>query len=143
VYQHNTQLEHDQLLRGFDSVFAAPHSRYGEIPLAEYQQQSDLNILASSDTAGVYLAATKDKRMVFITGHPEYDPMTLDKEYRRDLTADLNPSLPINYYPNNDTEKSPIVSWRAHGSLLYTNWLNYYVYQETPYDLTQLTGDNH
>ena len=95
-------------------------------------------MIAESDEAGAYVVASDDKRMVFITGHPEYDPETLNDEYVRDLNADLEPKIPCNYYPDDDPGKPPVVRWRAHGSLLFTNWINYYVYQTTPYDLNQL-----
>ncbi len=94
---------------------------------------TDLQIFAESEEAGVYLAATKDCRQVFVTGHPEYDALTLDGEYQRDLAAGLDPAIPVNYYPNNDPSRTPRASWRSHGHLLFANWLNYYVYQLTSY----------
>jgi homoserine O-succinyltransferase len=138
VYPHTVELEQDELVRGFDSQFNMPHSRYAEIPLADYQSVDGLNVLAHSEQAGVFLSATEDKRLVFVTGHPEYDPLTLDQEYKRDVKAGIDPTIPENYYRNNDPSQSPLVSWRAHGSLLLSNWLNYYVYQATPYDLNDL-----
>ncbi|MGK0381031.1 MAG: homoserine O-succinyltransferase [Flavobacteriales bacterium] len=139
VYRHFVQNEHDELLRGFDPAFHAPQSRFGEISLADYASIPGLSVLAKSDEGGAYIVASEDKRLVFVTGHPEYDPESLKQEYQRDLLTNGQPHIPVNYFINDDPSKEPIVSWRAHGSLLFTNWLNYYVYQNTPYDLTQLT----
>lgn len=139
VYQHFVQNEHDELLRGFDPAFYAPQSRYGEISLADYASIPGLNVLAKSQEGGAYIVASEDKRLVFVTGHPEYDPESLKQEYQRDLSTNGQPQIPVNYFKDNDPNKEPIVNWRAHGSLLFTNWLNYYVYQNTPYDLTQLS----
>ena len=97
-----------------------------------------VEVLASSDEIGVYLAVSKDKRQVFVTGHPEYDADTLNNEYQRDLGAGLNPIIPVNYFPNNDPSKTPKCSWRSHGNLLFSNWLNYYVYQITPYNISEI-----
>ncbi|WP_339724914.1 homoserine O-succinyltransferase [uncultured Paraglaciecola sp.] len=138
VYRHFVQNEHDELLRGFDPAFYAPQSRYGEISLDDYASIPGLNVLAKSDEGGAYIVASEDKRLVFVTGHPEYDPESLKQEYQRDLSTNGQPQIPVNYFVDNDPNKEPIVNWRAHGSLLFTNWLNYYVYQNTPYDLTQL-----
>ncbi|WP_416305860.1 homoserine O-succinyltransferase MetA [Neptunicella sp. SCSIO 80796] len=138
VFPHQVNFEHDELMRGFDPVFYAPHSRYGEISMADYQSVPELNILASSERTGAHIVASKDKRLVFVTGHPEYDPDTLDQEYQRDQREGLNPSLPESYYLNDDPAQPPMVTWRSHGTLLYTNWLNYYVYQTTPYDLSDI-----
>lgn len=139
VYRHQVNDLHDELLRGVDPQFWAVHSRYGEIPPEDYKQRCGLNILAESEQAGVYVAASPDKRLVFVTGHPEYDPHTLHDEYQRDFKAELEPAIPVNYYPNDDPDQPPVMSWRAQGNLLFSNWLNYYVYQATPYDLEQLT----
>ncbi|MBC3765093.1 homoserine O-acetyltransferase MetA [Neptunicella marina] len=138
VFPHQVNYEHDELMRGFDPVFNAPHSRYGEISLKDYQSIDSLKVLASSERTGAYIVASEDKRLVFVTGHPEYDPDTLEQEYRRDIREGLNPNLPENYFENNNPANSPLVTWRSHGTLLYTNWLNYYVYQNTPYDLADL-----
>lgn len=138
VYKHHVKDPHNELLRGFDSEFYAPHSRFGYIDTALYDQVDGLKVIAESDEAGAYVVASEDKRMVFITGHPEYDPETLNDEYHRDLDAGLAPAIPCNYYPHDDPKQTPIVRWRSHGSLLFTNWLNYYVYQTTPFDLNQL-----
>jgi homoserine O-succinyltransferase len=139
VYRHFVQNEHDELLRGFDPVFNAPQSRFGEISMLDYASIPGLNVLAKSDEGGAYIVASEDKRMVFVTGHPEYDPESLKQEYQRDLLINNEPQIPVNYFIDDDPNKDPIVSWRAHGSLLFTNWLNYYVYQNTPYDLAQLS----
>ncbi|MGL4380473.1 MAG: homoserine O-succinyltransferase MetA [Vibrio sp.] len=142
VYYHTTHQPFHSLLRGFDDCFLAPHSRYADFAADYLAQHTDLDILASSDVAGVYLAATKDKRNVFVTGHPEYDALTLHHEYVRDLGAGLSPALPINYYPNDNPDNKPCASWRSHGHLLFANWLNYCVYQQTPYDLEQFSEAN-
>lgn len=139
VYRHFVQNEHDELLRGFDPAFYAPQSRYGEISLSDYASIPGLNVLAKSDEGGAYIVASEDKRLVFVTGHPEYDPESLKQEYQRDLSTNGQPQIPVNYFVDNDPNNEPIVNWRAHGSLLFTNWLNYYVYQNTPYDLAQLS----
>lgn len=124
------------LLRGFDDVFYAPHSRHTANDAADIRKVRKLEILATSEEAGPYLIATRDGRHIFLSGHPEYDPDTLAGEYFRDLEKGLAVPLPKNYFTDDDPQKPPIVSWRAHAHLLYTNWLNYYVYQTTPYDLT-------
>ncbi|GGO63453.1 homoserine O-acetyltransferase MetA [Bowmanella pacifica] len=138
VFTHQVNEEHDELLRGFDPVFNACHSRFGEIPLDTYQSVPEIKVLATSDKAGVYLAASRDKRLVFVTGHPEYDPDTLAGEYQRDLEAGSQPAVPENYFPGDNPCLAPLVTWRSHGSLLFTNWLNYYVYQETPFNLSDI-----
>jgi homoserine O-succinyltransferase len=138
VYQHQTLQPLALLTRGFDETFLAPHSRYADFPIEELRKYSDLDILVESEEAGAYLFATKDKRMAFVTGHPEYDTATLAGEYLRDLAAGLTPALPVNYFPQDNPELSPKASWRSHGHLLFSNWLNYYVYQITPFDLRQM-----
>lgn len=138
VYAHQVKDPHNELLRGFDPVFYAPHSRYGHIETAQYNSVPGLNVIAESDIVGAYVVASDDKRMVFITGHPEYDPETLSDEYFRDINAGQTPDIPVNYFTDDDPRKAPMVRWRSHGSLLFTNWLNYYVYQTTPFDLSQL-----
>lgn len=143
VFNHQVHDVRSELMRGFDSEFYAPHSRIGEISAETYESISGLNVLASSKEAGAYVVASNDKRMVFVTGHPEYDPDTLDQEYHRDCGAEgkENVLVPEHYYHNDDPTQPPIVRWRSHGTLLFTNWLNYYVYQTTPYDLSQLKAD--
>lgn len=138
VYQHQTLQPLALLTRGFDESFLAPHSRYADFPIDELRKYTDLEILAQSEEAGAYLFATKDKRMAFVTGHPEYDADTLGCEYLRDVEAGLSPNLPFNYFPQNNPQLAPKATWRSHGHLLFTNWLNYYVYQITPFDLRQM-----
>ena len=139
VYKHRTCVKHEKLLRGFDDEFYVPHSRHTEILKKDVLAVPELTILAESDDeAGVYAIANLEARQFFITGHAEYDPLTLKQEYERDLKAGLNPSVPVNYYPGDDTTKPPVVRWRSVAHLLFANWLNYYVYQETPYELDEL-----
>jgi homoserine O-succinyltransferase len=135
VFHHQPLDNKEPLTRGFDESFNVPHSRYGNIAKQDYQSIANLDVLATSEEAGVYLAASKNKRQVYLTGHPEYDTSTLHEEFLRDLKNDENTLIPKNYYKDNDPSKTPIGSWRSHGSLLFTNWLNYYVYQITPYEL--------
>ncbi|MGB0938342.1 MAG: homoserine O-succinyltransferase MetA [Colwellia sp.] len=135
VFQHEPLDSKEPLTRGFDESFNVPHSRFGNIAKQDYQSVANLDVLATSEEAGVYLAASKNKRQVYLTGHPEYDTSTLHEEYLRDLKTDENTLKPENYYKENDPSKNPVGSWRSHGSLLFTNWLNYYVYQITPYEL--------
>ncbi len=142
VFEHQVLDPHNELLRGFDPVFFAPHSRFGHIESTQYGSVDGLSVLAESADAGAYIAASDDKRKVFVTGHPEYDPETLHEEFQRDNDAGLSPAVPVNYYPQDDPSKSPLVRWRSHGSLLFTNWLNYHVYQTTPYDLNSLSGSD-
>lgn len=123
------------LVRGADDIFYAPHSRYTEVAAEDIRACADLDIIAESDIAGVFLCMTKDGKQIFIMGHPEYDRVTLDNEYRRDLDKGIDPQIPVNYYPNNDPKETPILCWRSHSNIIYTNWLNYYVYQATPYKL--------
>lgn len=135
VYKHRLLEKNVKLLRGFDDVFYAPHSRSAEIRRKDVEKHPELQVLAESEQVGVYLVADKDLRHVYVTGHGEYDANTLEQEYLRDLDAGLNPKMPAYYYPGGDMTQPPLVSWRAHGNLLYGNWLNYCVYQETPYEL--------
>ena len=135
VFRHRAVAEPVKLLRGFDDVFCVPHSRHTEIHRADVDQVPELEVLAESPGAGVYILATRDGRQVFVTGHSEYDPLTLKKEYDRDVAAGLPIDVPVNYYPYDDPAQPPIVSWRGHAHLLFANWINYYVYQETPYDI--------
>lgn len=138
VYEHRLLNQTSKLLRGFDDIFLAPHSRHTEIRRADIDQVDDLDILAESDDAGVYIVASKDRRHLYITGHSEYDPLTLKAEYDRDINKGLPINVPQNYYPNDDPTQTPNVRWRGHANLLYSNWLNYHVYQVTPYDLNQI-----
>ncbi len=138
VYEHRVLSSTESLLRGFDDIFLAPHSRHTEIRRADVEKVSELNILAESDEAGIYILGTKDGRHIFITGHSEYDPLTLKAEYDRDVNKGLPIHVPQNYYPNDDPAQLPHVRWRGHANLLYSNWLNYYVYQVTPYDPNEI-----
>ncbi len=138
IFPHRVLERYNKLLRGFDDVFPAPHSRHTEIRRADLERVSDLLILAESDQAGIYIVATKDGRNTFVTGHSEYDPLTLKGEYDRDISKGLPIHVPVNYYPGDDPSKPPLMSWRSHANLLYANWLNYYVYQLTPYDIRQI-----
>lgn len=140
VFPHMVLDRGSRLVRGFDDVFYAPHSRHTSIYVADAAREPDLEILATSNEAGLYLATSRDGGRVFVTGHSEYDARTLEGEYRRDLAAGKPIAMPRNYYPNNDDTQPPTLSWRAHGSLLFSNWLNYFVYQETPYDVTAITA---
>ena len=141
VYKHrilSSAVGAEPLLRGFDDIFLAPHSRHTEIRRADVEKVNDLQILAESDEAGIYIVSTKDGRHIFITGHSEYDPLTLKAEYDRDVNKGLPIHVPRNYYPRDDPTQTPNVRWRGHANLLYSNWLNYYVYQVTPYDVSQI-----
>lgn len=135
VYRHRVRNRKIPLVRGFDDVFMAPHSRHTEVPQQLLEEDERITILADSLQAGVFLCMAQEGRQIFVMGHPEYDRMTLDAEYKRDMGRGLNPQIPENYYPDDDPENKPVLTWRAHANSLYTNWLNYYVYQVTPYDL--------
>ena len=123
---------------GFDDEFYVPHSRYTEVKRDDIGKQPELNILSESDIAGVYMVTALKGRQIFVTGHSEYDPLTLKSEYDRDVEKGIDIDIPANYYHENDPSKPPIVRWRCHSNLLFANWLNYYVYQETPFDLSEL-----
>jgi homoserine O-succinyltransferase len=138
IFSHTICKKNVPLLRGFDDEFFAPHSRHTGIKKEDIEKVAEIEILAESKDAGAYIIASKDGRQIFVTGHPEYDPLTLKAEYDRDVTKGLEIQIPKNYYPNDDPSQIPVVKWRGHGNLLYTNWLNYHVYQETPYDLNEL-----
>ena len=122
------------LVRGFDDYFYAPHSRHTEVRREDIEKIPELTILAESDEAGVFLVTDPEGKKIFVMGHPEYDRLTLDAEYKRDKEKGLPIDLPVNYYPDDDCTKRPYLQWRSHGNILYANWLNYYVYQQTPYD---------
>jgi homoserine O-succinyltransferase len=136
VFEHQVLQPRSPVLSGFDEVFPAPHSRHTEIRAEDIRARSELVLLAESDEAGVYLVASEDSRQIFVTGHPEYDRGTLQAEYERDVARRLPIAVPRNYFPGDDPSREPRVTWRSHAFLLYANWLNYCVYQRTPYDLT-------
>lgn len=138
IFEHTVNIKNTELLRGFDDIFFAPHSRHTGIQKKDIEKVSELEILSESKEAGVYIAATKGGRKIFVTGHPEYDTLTLKSEYDRDAAANLPIEVPNHYFPNDDPNKLPIANWKSHSNLLFLNWLNYYVYQETPYDLNKL-----
>ncbi len=134
IFEHHVMNRKVPLVRGFDDYFMAPHSRHTENRTKDIQAVKDLTILAESDEVGVFLAIADEGRRIFVMGHPEYDRLTLDKEYKRDLGKGMDIAMPKNYYPQDDAAQRPKLQWRSHGNILYSNWLNYYVYQQTPYD---------
>jgi homoserine O-succinyltransferase/O-acetyltransferase len=138
VFEHNVLVPTEPLLRGFDDRFFAPHSRYTEVRLSDINKHSGVLLLSESPSAGAFLAVSEDRRQIFVTGHPEYDQNTLGEEYWRDVNKGMEIAVPDNYYPDNNPENTPLVNWRSHAHLLYSNWLNYYVYQSTPYTLGEL-----
>lgn len=138
IFEHHVNNPLLPIFRGFDDVFYVPHSRHTEIRREDIEKCSELDIVAESDEAGVYMVMARNGREIFVTGHSEYSPYTLDAEYRRDLDKGLPIEMPKNYYRNNNPSLPPLVRWRAHANLLFSNWLNYYVYQETPYDINQI-----
>lgn len=138
VFPHTALKKQSPLFRGFDDVFYVPHSRHTENHEEDIRKIPELELLAMSEEAGVFAVKSEDNRRFFITGHPEYDPDTLSREYFRDLDKGLPIEVPRNYFPNDDPSQAPVVRWRSAGQLFYTNWLNYYVYQTTPYDITQI-----
>ena len=141
VFEHNVLKPSSPLMRGSDDYFWAPHSRYTGVRAEDIEAEPRLELIATSEEAGVYIAKSQDSRHFFVLGHPEYDPETLDLEYRRDVERGLDPDIPKYYYPQDDPTRVARSNWRAHAQLLYTNWLNYYVYQATPYDLEELTPE--
>lgn len=134
VFPHTKVYNHYDLLRGFDDVFYVPHSRHTEVRAEDIEKNTELEIISSSQESGVYIVYAKEGRQIFVMGHSEYDSDTLKNEYFRDLKKGLNPEIPKNYFKDNDPEKEPISLWKAHSSLLYTNWINYLVYQLTPFE---------
>ncbi|MDR0858121.1 MAG: homoserine O-succinyltransferase [Oscillospiraceae bacterium] len=141
VFEHSIEDTTTRLFRGFDTEFWVPHSRFTEVRAADIAESPHLEILSLSEQAGVFAVKSKDNRSLFITGHPEYDSDTLQLEYDRDLVRGINPAVPQNYFPGDDTLQKPIVRWKAPAQLLYGNWLNYYVYQSTPYNLAELASN--
>ena len=134
VFPHYVKNRKVPMVRGFDDIFYAPHSRHTEVRKEDIEKCEDLTILAESDEAGVFLVIDKAGKKIFVMGHPEYDRLTLDAEYKRDKNKGLPIELPVNYYPDDDDTKKPLLRWRSHGNILYSNWLNYYVYQDVPYE---------
>lgn len=135
IYEHEVIHRKVPLMRGFDDVFLAPHSRHTEVRTEDIRKEGRLNILAESETAGVLVAIADEGKQIFLMGHPEYDRITLDTEYKRDIGKGMDIKVPYNYYKDNNPDNPPLLTWRAHANALYTNWLNYYVYQVTPYEL--------
>ena len=135
VFEHETLIKTHPLLRGFDDTFYVPQSRYTGVSKEDIVANDKLEIVSESDETGPYLIIAEEGKNIFVTGHPEYDTITLDQEYKRDMDKGINPDIPCNYYPDNDPSKKPVKSWRCHANTLYFNWLNYYVYQVTPYVL--------
>ncbi|WOT04162.1 homoserine O-acetyltransferase MetA [Shewanella youngdeokensis] len=140
VFSHMRTSEHYPLLRGFDEEFYAPHSRFAEMDVEQLHAHPALKVLTESDTAGAYMVLSNNNRNLFVMGHPEYQKSTLKDEYLRDVSQGLSPAVPQNYFKNDDPNQQPIVRWHSHGSLLVSNWLNYYVYQLTPYNLEDMSG---
>lgn len=141
VYCHKVMNRKEPLVRGFDDIFMAPHSRYTEACREDILNNPKLKVLADSKEAGIYIVMAEEGKQIFVMGHPEYDRLTLDQEYKRDIDKGIEPDLPVNYYPEDDCNRKPVLSWRSHANNLYTNWLNYYVYQVTPYVLNEEDGD--
>ncbi len=138
VYEHRVFDKLNPIFRGFDDVFYVPHSRHTEVRREDILKVPELTLLSESPESGVYMVMARGGRDIFITGHSEYSPLTLDTEYKRDVKKGLHIRMPENYYRDNDPKNEPIVRWRSHANLLFTNWLNYFVYQETPYDLAKI-----
>ena len=143
VFPHQADYKHSILLRGFDDTFYVPHSRHTTVLREDIEAVPGLKILASSPEAGVYAVANKEGRQIFVTGHSEYDADTLNREYVRDKNLGLPIHVPYNYFPNDDDTKDPVVTWRGHANLLFSNWLNYFVYQTTPYDIMTIGDQTH
>ena len=138
VFPHKADYKRSILLRGFDDVFMVPHSRHTTVMREEIERIPEIKILASSKKAGIYAMSTENGRQIFITGHSEYDAQTLNNEYKRDVAAGKNINIPENYFPDDNPLLEPIVTWRSHANLLYSNWLNYFVYQTTPSDINKI-----
>uniref|UniRef100_UPI003AB5BC4D homoserine O-succinyltransferase n=1 Tax=Agathobaculum sp. TaxID=2048138 RepID=UPI003AB5BC4D len=138
IFKHHVLFPHEPLMRGFDDLFCAPHSRHTEVRADDIRRNPELRLLAESHEAGVYIAEAVNGRQIFVLGHGEYDSDTLKKEYERDLAKGLNPDVPKHYFRNDDPSADVLVTWKAHAHLFYTNWINYYVYQTTPFQLEKL-----
>ena len=138
VYKHKVERKTTMLVRGFDDEFYVPHSRHSYVKSEDIDAVDDLLTIAMSDDAGVYIVASSDKKQIFVTGHSEYDADTLSKEYFRDVEAGLDIDIPKNYFADDNPDNPPVVTWRSHANLLFSNWLNYYVYQTTPYNINEI-----
>lgn len=138
AFLHQVEKKNVKLLRGFDDVFYAPHSRHTEIRRHDIEKEPELEVLVNSNEAGILIVCSVDERQIYITGHYEYDPLTLKEEFDRDTRLNRPINVPVNYFPNDDPSQSPVVRWRSHANLLFSNWINYYVYQETPFDLDHI-----
>ena len=138
IYPHRVLNRKEPLVRGFDDVFYAPHSRYTGVSTEDVENNSNLKVLAKGEEPGIYICMSEGGKQVFVTGHPEYDRYTLKNEYDRDMKKGLNPDIPFNYFPDDNVENKPLLQWRSHSINLYSNWLNYYVYQATPYDVNSI-----
>ncbi len=138
IFEHRANNPLLPIFRGFDDVFYVPHSRHTEVRREDILKVKELDLISESDESGVYMVMARGGREIFVTGHSEYSPLTLDTEYRRDLDKGLPIDMPVNYYRDNDPSKGPLVRWRAHANLFFQNWLNYYVYQETPFDINEI-----
>lgn len=138
IFKHKVYDHQNPIFRGFDDEFYVPHSRHTEVRKSDIEKVLELTLLSESEESGVYMVMARGGREFFITGHSEYSPYTLDTEYRRDLDKGLPIEMPLNYYRNNDPKKGPLVRWRGHANLLFSNWLNYFVYQQTPYDIREI-----
>jgi homoserine O-succinyltransferase len=138
VFKHSLNRRYVKLFRGFDDEFYVPHSRHTEVRRPDIEKVLELEILSESDESGIYIVSAMGGRQFFVTGHSEYDPLTLKSEYDRDIGKGLQIDVPRNYFPDDDPSKEPVVRWRGHSNLLFVNWLNYYVYQETPFDIEQI-----
>jgi homoserine O-succinyltransferase len=137
-FHHTVNNRRSPIARGFDDRFLAPHSRHTEVRRSDIENVGELEIISESEEAGVYIVVSRDGKRVYVTGHSEYDSDTLGNEYQRDRSKGLEIAMPVNYYPGNDPLKTPEVTWRSHANLLFLNWLNYYVYQSTPYDIKKI-----
>jgi len=142
LFHHTVHDKRLPIVRGFDDEFLAPHSRHTEVRQPDIEKVKALSVISTSEEAGVYLVGSRDQRQIFVTGHSEYDPLTLKEEYDRDLEKGLEIKLPKNYFPGDDNTRYPRVNWRGHASLLFSNWLNYYVYQQTPYNIEDIRLDS-
>ena len=138
IFSHKVNHKNSLISRGFDEVFYAPHSRHTEVRSSDILQHAELEIISESEEAGIYIVASKDRKKIFVTGHPEYDRDTLKNEYERDIAKYTEVKIPKHYFPGDKTGNSPENNWRSHANLLYINWLNYYVYQITPFDLHEV-----